>query len=324
MAVRYRAMQPKDVRACAEIVATHPVVGPRYGDTIADLRPVWLKLLGQKAFLAVVYEEGQGLDHRVVACGVRVFVSDDFISTLKKPPFIWAGPELVRRVKSGRSPLLSDKQVREANCDGGLTLLVWEGVVRAEDSSRKDVLQAMFADFAERHRGFRLKELISHSTTAQHLEAMLQSGGMALSADGRYADGVEKPLPEVVAEPHYFGITRDLAQRQFGTWLGLLFAYEPPRFRFRPSEQQLLSAALRGGTDEELADELGISLSAVKKTWRLIYERVAACDGGILLNGHEPVAVVSEENEVSERGKEKKRRLLAYLRDHLEELRPAT
>jgi DNA-binding NarL/FixJ family response regulator len=313
-------MQPNDVRACAEIVAMHPVVGPRYGDTIADLRPAWLKLLGQKAFRPVVFEDGQGLDRRIIGCGIATFVSDDFMSTLKKPPFFWAGPELVRRVIGGRSPLLSDKQVREANYDGGLNLLVWESTVRAEDSSRKDVIQALFAAFAENYRGFRLKELISHSVTAEQLEGMLQSGGMHVNADGRYADGVKKPLPEVVAEPHYFGITRDLALRRFGTWIGLLFAYEAPRFRFRPSEQQLLSAALRGGTDEELADELGISLSAVKKTWRLIYDRVAACNAGIDLNGHDPVPTVSE---VSERGKEKKRRLLAYLRDHLEELRPA-
>jgi len=58
---------------------------------------------------------------------------------------------------------------------------------------------------------------------------------------------------------------------------GLSFLYEPPLFGFNVSEQRLLISALAGGTDEELSDELGISLSTVKKTWRLIYDRVAAC-----------------------------------------------
>ena len=101
-----------------------------------------------------------------------------------------------------------------------------------------------------------------------------------------------------------------------GTWIGSLFAYQPPQFSFRPSEQRLLLAALQGGTDENLADTLGISLSGVKKTWRLIYERV---------NDHTPGLIPEQvpHDSTSERGREKKQRLLAYLRDHPEEPLPA-
>jgi DNA-binding NarL/FixJ family response regulator len=79
----------------------------------------------------------------------------------------------------------------------------------------------------------------------------------------------------------------------------------------------LLLTALLGGTDEDLADELGISLSAVKKAWHSIYERTCAHDSELV-----PVTTRSEEG-VAERGKMKKQRLLAYLRDHPEEIRPA-
>ncbi len=61
---------------------------------------------------------------------------------------------------------------------------------------------------------------------------------------------------------------------------------------------------------------LGVSLSAVKKTWRTIYGRVTAKSPGLI-----PDQVPEELS--SERGKEKKQRLLAYLREHPEELRPA-
>ena len=97
----------------------------------------------------------------------------------------------------------------------------------------------------------------------------------------------------------------------------MLFRSEAPQFDFRPSEQRLLLTALRGGTDEELSDDLGISLSAVKKTWSLIYERAAAHLPGFSSNHN------GSTNGASERGKEKKQRLLTYLRDHPEEMRPA-
>jgi DNA-binding CsgD family transcriptional regulator len=315
MTLRYRPMRPKDVRECVEVVTTHPVIAPRYGGAIAHLRSAWLKLCGQEAFRAVVFEDMQDSQARMIGCGVSAFVSDDFIAELKKPPFFWAAPELVRRVMSGNSPLLSDKQVRQANCDGGLNLLVWEGTTRTEDFSRPEVLHAIFNAFAEQHRGFLLKELISHSVTVESLEGMIHSGGLFLSPDGSYVDNIAKPLCEVLAEPHYFGLTRDLARRRFGTWIGSLFAYQPPRLGLRRSEQRLLLTALCGGTDEDLADELGISISAVKKTWHSIYDRVVQRAPGL-------VPKTSIEHGTTERGKEKKQRLLAYLRDHPEELRP--
>ncbi len=103
---------------------------------------------------------------------------------------------------------------------------------------------------------------------------------------------------------------------RFGTWIGSLFVYRPPQFGFRPSEQRLLLAALGGRSDEDIAETLEISLSAVKKSWRSIYDRVSTLSPGII-----PDKVPEE--LTSERGKEKKQRLLAYLREHPEELRPA-
>jgi hypothetical protein len=51
--------------------------------------------------------------------------------------------------------------------------------------------------------------------------------------------------------------------------VGSLFIYQPPQFGFRPSEQRLLMVAREGGTDEELAEELGISLEPRPEALRL-------------------------------------------------------
>jgi len=318
VALRHRPMRRKDVPDCVEIVAAHPVIGPRYGSAIGDLRRVWLGLLGREAFRAVVFEDAKESGVRTMGVGISVFVSDEFLLQFKAPPFFWIGPELINRINRGDSPLLSNKQMRQANADGGLNLVTWDGALRSEYLNCVEANEAMFAAFVGQHRGFQLKELAGHGMTFETFEGQIRSGGMVFSAlGGHYADSPDKPLREVFAAPHIVGLTRELAKARFGTWIASLFVYQPPQFGFRPSEKRLLVVALQGGTDEDLASALEISLSAVKKAWRSIYDRVTPLSPGLI-----PDKVPEE--LTSERGKEKKQRLLAYLREHPEELRPAS
>jgi hypothetical protein len=78
-------MRPKDVCECVEIVATHPILGPRYGPAIADLKAVWLGLLGREAFRAVVFEEVQDSSVTKMGVGVSAFVSADYLLQVKTP-----------------------------------------------------------------------------------------------------------------------------------------------------------------------------------------------------------------------------------------------
>lgn len=316
MAITYRPMRAKDVPECVAILATHPVIAPRYADALNDLRVVWLGLLGREAFRAVVFEDSDHSANRIIGVGVSAFVSDDFLLSLKRSPFFWVGPELTRRISGGESPLLSDRAVREANAKGGLNLIVWEGILRPEFWGYAEAHAAIISAFVEQHRGFLLKELLAQPSTREALEITLRSGSQLLHKDGRYVDFRNRSLDEIFKLPHYVGLTRNVALSRPGAWAGSLFVYQSPQCGFRPSEQRLLLAALRGGTDRELAEQIGISLPAVKKTWLSIYSRVSKQLPSIFPNG---VAIPQE----GERGREKKQHLIAYLRDHPEELRPA-
>jgi hypothetical protein len=75
--------------------------------------------------------------------------------------------------------------------------------------------------------------------------------------------------------------------------------YPPPRLGFTQPQQRLLELALLDYADAAAAEELGISSEAVRKRWRAIHSR----------------------HEFGE-GKDQRRGLLAYVRQHLEELRP--
>jgi hypothetical protein len=318
MSIRCRPMRPKDVAPCVEIVAQHPFIGPRYAGILNELQPVWLSLLGREAFRAYVYEDLQDSSPRLVGIGCSAIVSDEFLREVKTPPFFWIGAELTRRISRGHSPLLSDKQVRAANCDGGLNITVWEGAQNVRDMHRIDVSNSFFGTFIELHRGFLLKEIVGQGSTDETLAGLPRAGYLFISkVDGKYTETMDEPPRELIREPHVTGLSRELAPGVLGTWASTLFVYESPRFGFSPCEQRLLLAAQLGGTDEDLADELGISLSAIKKAWHSIYERVCAHDPELV-----PATTPCEEG-VAERGKMKKQRLLAYLRDHPEELRPA-
>lgn len=255
----------------------------------------------------------------MLGIGVSVVLSDDFLRELKTPPFFWMGPELAKRVARGDdSALLTQRQIREANSFGGLNLAVWQGFVRAEDSNRAEFWSELMEVFLDNHRGFLFKEIVIQGESPVHLEALGHTGGLLLGRDGRYGNFEGIGAEQLVREPHIVGITRDIALQQFGSWISSLFRYEPPRFGFTGREQRLLLSALQGGTDEELSCLLNTSLSAVKKTWRSVYDRVAARLPELIPSNSQP------DGDISKRGRDKKQHLIAYLREHPEELRPVS
>ena len=314
MDLRYRLMQKRDVAECVEIIAAHPVIGPRYrGRVKTDLYQAWLGLLGSEAMKAVVFEESEGSQVTVGSFGVSVIVTDDFMRELKTPPLFWIGPELARRVLLGVSPVLSEKQIREGNSKEGLNLVVWESIPRSGFDNRADIYHLMVASFIMIHRGFLWKEMVTTQLeSAERMQWAVNAGGLLWNPSARrYGHCPEKNYPKVVRQPHIVGITRDIESGRPGSWVGTLFDYHQPKCGFSHREQQLLHSALSGGTNDEVSDQVGVSRATVKNAWRSIYNRAISSLPELFLDDTQ-----------AKRGKEKKRRLLAYLRDHPEEFRP--
>jgi hypothetical protein len=319
VSLRWRPMKPKDVAGCADIIASHPVIGPRYGPVINHLGRAWLHLLDSHAMTTAVFEEVEKGRVSLAGVGVGVFVRDEFVRELKTQRQFWFGPELAKRVLNGNSPVLSDEEVREANSGEGLNELVWETLPQQSFAQRTEIYHLMGAAYIEIHRGFRLKEMItSQAESAQRLQWALDAGGLYWDPKAAcYVKSLKKGVEEFAREPHIVGITRELEFARPGSWVGSLFDYHPPRFWFSASEQRLLIRSIsdRTETNAVLAKELGVSLPTVKKMWLSIYDRVAE---------HAPELMAGDaiSGADGKRGKEKRRRLLAYLQNHSEELRP--
>lgn len=322
MAVRHRQLEKEDISACVDITAAHPLLGPRYGEEIRYLGPVCRTLLSMEALsAAVVFEEDDGnKPSRLLGLGLAGFADDEFCASLKSHPSFWIGPEIVRRVRAGKSPFLSYQALRRANSTGGLNLLIWQSGIRAEDWHRAEVFNYMMLSFLEIHRGFLLKELLAQAESASHLLGMINTGGACIDPrSGLYRDGrmCEEDAAGTLSAPHVVGVTREIALSSPGSWIAALFLHEPPRLGLSRSAQRLIAAALETGTDEETAARLGVSLSAVKRQWNSIYARVNE-----LLPGTIPEHTPADPSRPA-RGRGRKQALLAYLRKHPEELRPA-
>ena len=322
MILRHRPMQAGDIRECVDIVAHHSVIGPRYGSAIELLPEAWLRLLECEAHFATVILVEEGPHSRICFVGISFAAHDEFVREMKTSPQFWVGPELTRRVVNGDSPVLTGKQLREANSGDGLNLAIWEGCIRPGYEIHSELHPFMMAVFIQAHRGYLWKEVIgSQIESADRLDFTLKAGAFLwdpVAAVYTSSPTLGKDSAQIVANPHIVGITRELElKRQHnwgGSWIGSLFDYRAPILGCSRSEQRLLSSALLGPTDENLAEILETSLPAVKKMWVSIYHRVEDCLPELI---PDPLGLPA-----ASRGKEKRRSLLAYLREHPEELRP--
>ena len=318
MAIRSRPMPPKDIPACVAHIAAHPILATRYGKLIRLLSKAIRLLLSLDYPTATLFEEVLGSTHRLLGVSLAAFVTDQFLHQAKSTASFWIGPELVKRIAAGISPFLTDAQVRDANSTAGLNLLVWHTTLYPEVHSRAEVGTAAFTALEDSYRGFHLQEIFEQADCYDQMCGMLTAGGWYFHRiAGRYGKCPNITRDNFSAEPRNIGITRELALSTPGSWIGSLFLYGTPLCGFNRSQQRLLEASFLGDTDEEVRLKLGISLSAVKKTWHSIYERSAALLPDLRFGSND------SQNSPS-RGPQKKQHLLAYLRQHPEELRPVS
>jgi hypothetical protein len=315
MRLLHRPFTPSDPSACMPLVTSRC----RYGDLFGHLPNVWCSLLRNDALVSAVIEDLDcAQEDRLVAFGVSVFVTDDFLRHAKRPPLFWMGPELIRRTLRNESPILDPRAIRQANSGEGLNIFTWEVDVRPSDNAEFSAISVeLMRSFLEFHSGFKIKEVVGQQPFGPVFELSAQAGGWLFQApSGHYVGSWNVDAVQQAGAPFLMGCTGEIARQHPGTWLGAVFEYTPPRLFLTGSEQRLLRIALGGRTDEETAAALKVSTSAVKKCWQSIYARVSLRLPELLPDDS------GAPWSPSRRGTEKKRRLLSYLRVHPEELRP--
>ncbi len=314
MHVTFRPALGDDVEKCFRLLPAGFVCEP---ETRRQLPDVWQQWLQDGVYQMTVLEDRERpMGQRLVGFGSSAFVTNAFAAELREgqlPPSPAA--HAVQRHLVGQSPLLSSEAVRRANSGPGLNLLVlhigWDESVLTPEEVRW-VKSKLIEAFYFTHGGYRIKAFLQEVFSEEEMRRGLATGSRLYTDYAEFFSGsVTSPPP--ASRPFLVGATRDEAQD--GSTIAPMFFYTPPRFFFKPWEQELLCLAMLGRSDAEAVAALHVSRSTVQKRWHTIYERTAAAP-----DLFPPDAVAGQSPQT--RGAEKRRHLLAYLRHHPEELRP--
>jgi hypothetical protein len=298
----WRPISEADLAKCLEIQPE--CLGDQIVGRSTALR-VWRSLLDNPAFLANVIESERAISgHKIVACGMGVFVTKTFADRETTNPRPGVNSRIIAGVASGQSVVLSLAQIAAGNAGEGVDFVnlygTWrDGIMSADQLAEAQAL--LGTSFVEHFAGYRfnrvLKEAIGHS----RIELARATGTYRLVAEFPESNSVlvMANRESVLAAPYSVATT--------------LYRYQPPVLRLRPAEQKLLVAALAGKTDAELSADLGLSIEAIKKRWMSIFDRVDEFKSEILSR---------TDADSDGRGPQKRHRVVAYIRTHLEELRP--
>jgi DNA-binding CsgD family transcriptional regulator len=305
----------------ANCYALHEALRLPYAKTSRRILPeMWCTLLSKGAMqLFLVEDRAKPAGSRIVSFNASVFVTDEFCSQarLTLPPYL--GVELARRYLSRQLPLLNRDQVARDNAVTGLNIVMcfegWaeDGLTPAQTLA---IREKQSEAFSLALRGYRIKEFLTDPIGRETSQWMLEAGARLRRDYSNYFRQNPFLEPEPSQRPCLVGLTKEEALVHPGSNVASLFIYTAPRFHFSRSERMLLQHALMGQTCEKLATSLSLSPWTVKKRWQAIYERVTDVDNELL---PPPIAYGARG---SSRGAERRRHLLNYLRQHLEELRP--
>lgn len=274
----------------------------------AELPSIWTRLLAQPGFNADVVEDlNRPADQRMVALGVAIALDERWQQRLASDPPPNAPALLYTELLEGRYQPPSDKELGLLNGRGEVAFLVLHYHQLLDDLANPDTLEILgvaMALFRQAHAGYRLKHLYQEGLGDQG--AYLQSMGFK-----------PRTARAIAGVPELYGLSRDEAGRLLpGSPVRDAFQFTPPRFRFSAAERRMLRLAVTQLTDEQVGEELGVSLHGLKKLWRSVHERA--------LDALPHLFDDSVGAEAGTRGPEKRRTLLQYLRQHPEEMRPYT
>jgi DNA-binding CsgD family transcriptional regulator len=253
---------------------------------------------------------------RVIGVGAGVFVSSAFVCAEHQHPEPGLSERVLWSALASPSVALNEREIASENMNEGLNLVIalHHGAEQESDAVKIEFRRHLVMGFLQDVQGYRLSEILAEGVVDVEKAWCLAGGYRIRSEFTAWYESHSEPLPR----RFLCGITRAEALADESTLLSLLFQYEPPRFGFTQSQRKLLIHALSHKTDAEIAVALGISLSAVKKTWAAIFEKTNTQFSEVEVWD----AAEDSRQQNRTRGAQKRHRLLTYLLDYPEELRP--
>jgi len=301
MSITWRAATCRDIEEALSFHVTHrgdALVGPE-----AALH-CWRELVADPFFASAALIADPAIQgHFLVGVGASVLVSRAFADAEIANPRPDINSRIIASIHSGQSVLATRTDVARANSANGVDVVVVACVWHDQSigsTERHDVQNIFATSFTEALAGYKVRCIV-HETANEPAREFVQRS-IVFSTIAQFSE----------RRRFIHLMTRDSAKAVPASLGNVIFNYHDPVLRLRDSDQQLLLAALRGGTDQELSAGLGLEVSAIKARWRSAFARIEQAMPGL----------IADAGGRQGRGLQKRHRVLSYVRSHPEELRP--
>jgi hypothetical protein len=269
---------------------------------------IWKELIRSRSFHSSVIEYLTPLgEKKIVDFGTSVFVTADFVDRELANPQPHLNSRLLARIAAGDSVVIPEASLCDPDASEPLDIVILGGnsptrkqVLTPEQAAQAAILLPF--SFEELHVGYRLNRILTE-TISEPQRNLYESSVVWRTF---------KTFPE--HDRALVVMTREQALAVSGSVAASLYLYQEPVLRLRDTDKHLLSEAMSGETDTELAVKLNLSLSTVKKRWNSLFARFAEARPDLLPD--------SDTRENESRGLQKRHRILAYVRAHPQEVRP--
>jgi hypothetical protein len=311
--LRSRPLAVADIDECMQL-------WPRWispDDALRQAAPALLAgLIDEPALISGVMEDvALPLGQRIQAWGLTMVLPQWLTQELgmDSQPRPYTSKAVYDALLDGLLQPMSDREIGIANARGETEMMILHYTQRQHDVSDPYVsaVVAMANDtYRLFHDGYGLRS-IYYETNGLSRAIAVAAGFQPCSQ--RDAESLATLPAEL--RPQFLKLGRDHARTQMpGTPARNSFESQPPLFRFSPTQRRLLWLALFDESDEVLMRALDVSVHGLKKLWRGIYERVEDASPDFFGEG--------TPDTDDRRGPEKRRQVLAYVRQRPEEVRP--
>lgn len=279
-------------------------------------------MIREQRIVGVVVEQAStdGLSQpAMVGVTYSGFLESGFAQAYLKAPTPLLASQVLGSVLEETCLLLDLRGQAAGNLGDGLDLVIMEMAVAVPDpasQAHREILNMIYGAHLEFLKGYKIRSIMTEASA--DFEHLIQGTGLRIASRHRLNDQANDIIspPDRSPDRCLFAITRDeLPSLPASSAASVVMTYTAPALRLTQKEQRFLTLALRGLTDNGLAEALSVSPNAVKQMWRNIYAHCLQVMPDIFGNepGHE---------ETASRGSEKRRTVLVYVRNNLQELRP--
>lgn len=303
MKLEFRPLRPADFNECLSLIDDRFAYDPEQLQAVPGF---WLDILQRGlGYGAIVFNPNE--QKRILAFGIRCFVDFDTAESFRN----YEEPFLTRTMLE--TPFLLEADVGRANADSGVNVFVLHlgMAMPLTDEVIGAVMPPLLQGFIAGSRGLNIRIIIQEVFSFRRDVAI----GLGVDIQELSPHHRDKTYPPD-AKPFLLIAAREQVTPTEGNLftLSLFSPFAPPRLSFTRLQRDLLRTALINDSDEWIAEILDVSLSAVKKRWQSIYD--------IMSGGCPDAFPKTMALRGGQRGIEKRKYVLHYIRNHPEELHP--